>query len=307
MNRYMITLLAVVLAAFLSTAVSAQQEPPAGDEPPATEEQASPEEAGEPASRPEMPLAAIPLQRNLRFTVRPTILGLIPPDSADNYGEGLVRVSAHTGRRVELHYEIKEEIEKERGGDELFELNEAPIEMRTEFLTRIRRGDITVPDMQAGQRIASPLFWGDGDFSAEGYGLLWLSPGTLEELATQGSVPWDPQCAADPQSDMGRELATLIEARRRASGQPGEEQPRLELVQADGRYIVPVNGEMSQLEAVQARDSFGLAEYWFLNDPGNPLLLKMSFIASPDASPSPGGIERQLQTGVGFAITSINY
>ena len=70
---------------------------------------------------------------------------------------------------------------------------------------------------------------------------------------------------------------------------------------------MPVNGAMSQLAAVHARDSWGVAEYWFLDDPDNPLLLKMSFIASPDASPAEEGIIRQLQAGIGFAITSLNY
>ncbi len=297
---------AALLAGLLCLPAYGQDEPPeqsasaeaAAEEAPAAAERTTP---------PELPLATIPLQENLRFTVRPTILGLIPPDSAEDYGEGLIRVSGLDGRRVELHYEIKEEIEKERGGDELFELQEAPVELRTEFLTRIRRGDIVVSDITQGRRIACPLFWETGDIQARDYGLLWIAPPLLSALKQSGGCDWELQCAADPDAQIGQDLDQLIESRRRGSGLPEDAQPRLELIEEHGRYLVPVNGAMSQLEAVHVRDSYGMAEYWFLDDPDNPLLLKMSFIAIPEASPSEGGIARQLQAGIGFAVTSINF
>jgi hypothetical protein len=263
----------------------------------------------EPRSQPsaELPVARIPLQRNLRFTIRPTILGLIPPDSAENYGEGLIRVTSATGRQLELHYEIKEEIEKERGGEQLFELQEAPLELRTEFLTRIRRGDIKIASIASGMRIACPLFWGEGDFSVSDYGLLWIPDGLLAELSSSGGCDWDLQCTANTDATVASQVEALIETHRKLSGAAADEPARLELIEAEGRYIVPVNGAMSQLRAVHARDSLGMAEYWFLNDPDNPLLLKMSFIASPDASPASEGMTRQMLAGTGFAITSINY
>lgn len=308
----------MVLLLVLSSvaAVSAQDDPgaePVSEEPQLQAEDQAPADADqagqaeEPQPSAELPMTLIPLQRNLRFTIRPTILGLIPPDSAENYGEGLIRVTEITGRRIELHYEIKEEIEKERGGEQLFELQEAPMELRTEFLTRIRRGDITIADTAKGQRISCPLFWGEGDFSASDYGLLWIPPALLSELSSSGSCDWDLQCIANTDAAVASQIEELISSHRRVSGVAEDLQTRLELIEGEGRYIVPVNGAMSQLRALHARDSLGMAEYWFLNDPDNPLLLKMSFIASPGASPASEGMTRQMLSGTGFAITSINF
>ena len=309
MNRQLICLALLLCGLLCGNAIAQNAAAAEPDEPVApiaagSEEPEAPAEADIPA---EMPLVSIPLQRNLRFTLRPTILGLIPPDSAENYGEGLVRVTALSGRRVELHYEIKEEIEKERGGDQLFELQEAPVELRTEFLTRFRRGDIVVTDMTEGQRISCPLFWGEGDMTAADYGLLWINPDLLAQLSSAGSCVWDVNCAANTDEEMARQLGDLIAAHRKVAGVAADASVQLELIEAEGRYIVPVNGEMSQLAAVHARDSLGMAEYWFLADPANPLLLKMSFIASPDASPDRDGMTRQMLVGTGFAITSINF
>ena len=131
--------------------------------------------------------------------------------------------------------------------------------------------------------------------------------GLLAELKENGSTAWDLNCTTSADSERAGELSNLMDSRRRAQGLDDGAVPSLELLEAEGRYIVPVNGEMSQLAAVHARDSFGVAEYWFLDDPDNPLLLKMSFIAAPDASPTQEGILRQLLAGVGFAVTSINY
>ncbi|MEZ5336736.1 MAG: hypothetical protein R3F46_00595 [bacterium] len=309
MLRWLAALLCLLL---ILPGLTAAQDDPANDpdtpvSQPADDAESTQQEERASVGAPALPLASIPLQENLRFTVRPTILGLIPPDSAEDYGEGLIRVSQRQGRQLTLHYEIKEEIEKERGGAETFELQEAPAEMRTEFLTRFRRGDAVVEDFSSGRRIASPLFWEDGDFRARDYGLLWVEYGLLAELKENGSAAWDLHCTTSAESERAAELNDLMDSRRRAQGLADGAEPRLELLEAQGRYIVPVNGEMSQLAAVHARDSFGVAEYWFLDDPDNPLLLKMSFIASPDASPNQAGILRQLLAGVGFAVTSINY
>lgn len=304
----LVRLTILVALMFLPLLPATADDPVSEDPAPAQQEPAAEETADKaPKLPPELPLATIPLRENLRFTLRPTILGLIPPDSAEDYGEGLVRVSERSGNRITLHYEIKEEIEKQRGGDEMYELQEAPIETRTEYLTRFRRGDAVVDNYQSGRRIACPLFWQDGDFRASDYGLMWIPAGLLETLKDEGSCDWQMDFTTGAKSDMASELEQLVEARRKGNGIADGTAARLELIREEGRYIVPVNGAMSQLAAVHARDSWGVAEYWFLDDPDNPLLLKMSFIASPDASPAEEGIIRQLQAGIGFAITSLNY
>ena len=58
-------------------------------------------------------MPTIPLSTKLRFVIRPTLLGLVPPDDPQDFGEVLVRVVSITGDVLGLRYEIKERVQKE--------------------------------------------------------------------------------------------------------------------------------------------------------------------------------------------------
>jgi hypothetical protein len=81
----------------------------------------------------------------------------------------------------------------------------------------------------------------------------------------------------------------------------------LERAAGQANYPCWINGVRSELPALTAVDSIGLAEYWILDDPANPLVLKMSFIPPPieDAEAALGlGL---VETGAGYAITEIDF
>ena len=130
--------------------------------------------------------------------------------------------------------------------------------MRTELLTRIRRGDVSIADYSKGGRIASPVFWGDGSFSVKDHGMLWLSANELAQLQQSGRTGWNPEFHENIDNELADELETVIETRKRATA--GNTAVTLEMISDRASYIVPVNGEMSALPALQVRDSIGLAE-----------------------------------------------
>ena len=230
----------------------------------------------------------IPLQRHLRMLIRPTLLGLVPPADPEGYGAAFVRVLSTGGGSLNVRYEIKE----------------LTVDAEGEDLTRIRHGDATVHGLTAGDGIAPPLFWPDGDFETAS-GLLWLPRPLFDALSADGAAPLGVELLSDDET--ARAFAARL-ARLRgetADSGPGLE---LELLDADERYSCWVNGERLLLPALRARDSLSLAEYLILSDRGNPLVLKMSFIPpaageEQEAAAEPGLME----SGAGYAIVEINF
>jgi hypothetical protein len=259
-----------------------------------------------PAPRPAPPV--IPLSTKLRCIIRPTLLGLVPPDDPEDYGEVLVRVMSIAGPQLGLHYEIKERVPKEvpllpaTAGAAQTPAPEqkshllpprsrrepaaqaGAVQMKTIDATRIRRGLITAQRSDSVHRIDSPLFWGDGDWLTDG-GLLWLSAGAYRELKTDGATAWDPASLVWEASAAHSELKRLIEARRLALGLAAEDAVRLE-VASEVRYPCIVNGERADLPALLCRDSLGLAQCWIMADEANPMLLKLTYL--PQDQPGAG-------------------
>ncbi len=259
---------------------------------------------------------AIPLSTRLRCIIRPTLLGLVPPDDPEDYGEVLVRVVSITGLALGLHYEIKERVDKQvpllplaasaapepgpaakpsllppRSRREAAAPVSA-VQMKTIDATRIRRGRITAQRLDPVHRIDSPLFWGDGDWETQS-GLLWLSPSAYSELKTAGTTAWDPASVLWEDSAAHSELTRLIAARRSALGLGANDAVQLQ-VAAEVRYPCIVNGERADLPSLLCRDSLGLAQCWILADEANPMLLKLTYLpqdqagASQEASAAPG-------------------
>jgi hypothetical protein len=241
-----------------------------------------------------VPAAAIkiPLVRHLRLVIRPTILGLVPPDNTQHLGEVFVRVTEILpGLKLTARYEIKEQGLWDKPGEE----GEEPPK-RQKPAVRFRRGFFTARSTAASPAVLPPLLWGDGDFASDG-GVLWLPRAVFDELKTGGGVDWDP---AFGDAALAEELQRLYPPQEQ---EDGAEAPavRLELTSRSVQYPVDVNGERTRLMALAATDSLGASEYIILDDPDNPLLLKLSYSGEDTAG---GGL---LESGAGYAVVSIDF
>jgi len=234
----------------------------------------------------------IPLGRNLRFFVRPTLMGLVPPVDSEGYGEAFIRVLRVDSAGLDVRYEIKERIAQDAKADD------AP---------RIRRGEIHVTGFEDGTGITPPLFWPDGDWTAAD-GLIWLPRAGYQELIETGSCPWQIDYSAGAEDEAVAELRRHLNSQSTAEGvTSGEFHLTLE---SQDHYPCWVNGERTELPAQRAVDSLGLAEYWILANEANPLLLKMSFIppaAEAAASDHAADELGLLEAGIGYAIVEIDY
>jgi hypothetical protein len=58
------------------------------------------------------PAPKIPLVRDMRMVIRPTILGLVPHENAEGYGDLFARVLGHGNGVVRVYFEVKELLDK---------------------------------------------------------------------------------------------------------------------------------------------------------------------------------------------------
>ena len=212
----------------------------------------------------------IPLQRDLRFTLRPTLLGLVPPGDPAGFGECFVRVTATLP--LQVHYEIKEQHEHMQGSRAVDE-------------TAIRRGEVSIAAQ--APLLDPPLLWTTGDWTTAS-GLLWLQPGVFASLKQSGMATFDlnlPTGSGNAQLAEG--LNRVVAERREAYGLRAGEPTQLIVQDWQAAYPAYVNGRRADLPAIRCTDSVRLATYWFLDDADNPLLLKMTYIAPALAESEP--------------------
>ncbi len=271
----------------------------------------------EPALPPEPWPPQIPLQTNLRFTIRPTLLGLVPPVDDAGFGECFVRVLSTVPLIV--HYEIKEQHEQLVGNRQL-------------DVTAIRRGEVSIG--QSAQ-LQPPLLWTTGSWNTSG-GLLWLQPQAFETLKSSGISSIDlnlPTTSGDTVLASG--LNNVVAQRRAVYGLTDGQPTNLVVQNWQTTYPAYVNGRRADLPAIRCTDSVRLAQYWILDDPANPLLLKMTYIAPalaeseppvPAVKPAtPGQSEQEqervqappaqvqdpaealIESGAGFAVINIDF
>jgi len=231
----------------------------------------------------------IPLKKNLRMLIRPTLMGLVPPADPRSYGEMFLRVTDFADNQPTLNFEVKESIPGTSPKDD-----EA---------TRIRRGNITVTGLAAANVMLAPMFWPNGDFTTDS-GLTWVSRSTFSRLKRHGKADWRLDFALE---QIPAEFHTLNDLVAQLTPEDTEAGV-IELKVDDDEALYPceVNGERTQLAALRLSDSLGLAEYWVLNDVENPLMLKMSFI------PPEGGFNGDtplglVQAGAGYAVVEIDF
>lgn len=244
------------------------------------------------------PVPAIPLAAGLRICIRPTLLGLVPPRDPHGYGELLVRVAQNLPDALRLRYEVKEWVEvpadleqqAERwplaaDGTEVAGL---PLSLpeRDGHCTRIRRGRIESRGLAAAPSGLNPLLWGDGDFSTDS-SLLWLSRAAFSELKDSESTSFAAGWPDGAAGEGAGELRSYMDELRTAAGLAADAAPQLELTAAGVNYPCYVNGVAVSLPALLARDNLNLANYFILDNPDNPLLLKMSYIPPAEAASLP--------------------
>jgi hypothetical protein len=290
------------------------------------------EEPGDklPAAQPSPP-PRIPLSRDTRLVIRPTILGLVPNQDPEGYGDLFARILGESNGQVQLYFEVKELMDKQPSGfsssgptrierdaeklagalgdvgQELLDnqpeeplpgseapgsdsgpqtpaagadtgtldseaaLDDSPVDRpvtlndygRLAQRTRIRRSELTFGGLIGSLQLTPPLFW-DAGFNGDAGGGLWVSKLLLNQLKSDGG-----SSAALTMVLGGTTLSDI----------------KLSVTDANARYPVLVNGARADLPALRCRDSLGLAEYWILDDPANPMLLKLSFIPPDELLP----------------------
>lgn len=193
------------------------------------------------------PPPRIGLNEHLRLLLRPVVMGLVPPPDPQGYGECLLRLTQASAEELGLHYEIKER-------------RALPAKTSTYQLigvddTQIRRGELRLARQAALAPGLLPLSaWPPGVHKLDG-GLLWLSGEQWRSLKSSGRLRW------------GAEAAPLVVSDPAA------------------RYPCVVNGREVLLPALRASD--GQADYWILDDPDNPLVLKLSGASLPPGAEAP--------------------
>lgn len=256
-----------LLLAMATVAVSAKSKRSKGNAKPAASKSA---ETPFPPKIEELWPPAIPLKQNLRFTVRPTLLGLVPPGDPLGYGECFVRVLSADPLLV--HYEIKEQHTEPVGTS------------RSQDVTTIRRGEIGV--MRTEPKLDPPVLWRNGSWQASG-GLLWLRQQDFAELKEGGRTLLDLRIAPRDGDPLSSALSRLIAQRREQYGLSANDLTGLVVQDWQASYPAYVNGRRADLPAIRCTDSVRLAMYWILDDAENPLLLKMTYIAPSLAESEP--------------------
>lgn len=243
----------------------------------------------------------IPLTDKLRFVVRPTIFGLVPPPDPANYGEVFVRVrEVGEDGSLALYYEIKEEVQKK------LDPEKKPPRRKPQPQTTIRRGLITA-ERKAGHRyILPPLFWQNGDFETPS-GLLWLSKHQFSALKLSSQTAWEIGASNGMAQWAKEEYEQVLRKLQGTAAQPGDSRTVLQVVETSASYPVVVNGARVRLPAIKAHDSLGLAEYWILDDPDNPLVLKLTYISGWAPGTTDGAEGYSIFSGGGFAVVEINF
>lgn len=231
----------------------------------------------------------IPLERNTRFYIRPTLLGLVPPGDPTGYGGVFARITAVDGDGLSLHYEIKEAVL----GDD------------SDEQTRIRRGEIEVTGLSSGDAFIPPLFWPDGDWDTDS-GLLWLPRGSFDALSEDGSCTWRFSLEGLPSTPAIEEVQARLQQLR-----AGDDALTLVAKGERAAYPCRINGERASLPAIRAEDSRGLMACWILDDAGNPMILKLSFLP-PDGDELPptttvGEPLGVIAAGSGYAMVDIDF
>ena len=243
----------------------------------------------------------IQLTDTLRFVVRPTIFGLVPPTDAANFGEVFIRVrEVDENGSLGLYYEIKEEVPRIRSENESSRRKLKP-------KTTIRRGFIAARRRSQENYIIAPLFWENGDFDTSS-GLLWLTRQQFISLKLTSETAWD-IAATNGMSENTKadyELA-LSKLNHSGPGTQGASRTVLQIVEDSASYPVVVNGARVRLPAIKATDSLGLAEYWILDNPDNPLVLKLTYISGWATGGTGGAQGYNVFNGGGFAVVEIDF
>lgn len=249
----------------------------------------------------EEPPLSIPLNDTLRFVVRPTLFGLVPPPDPANYGEVFIRVrQVGENGSLGLYYEIKEEVPRNPDG-ETTTSHRKPI-----LQTTIRRGLISVGRKAGKSYILPPLFWQNGDFNTAS-GLLWLTRLEFSSLKLNSQTAWDIGALEGIAQWAKADFEQVLGKLQGTAAQPGDSRTVLRVVETSASYPVVVNGARVRLPAIKAHDSLGLAEYWILDDPDNPLVLKLTYISNWAAGGTAGTEGYCIFNGGGFAVVEINF
>jgi hypothetical protein len=199
---------------------------------------------------------------------------------------------------------MKEQLERDPASGDVWLLDSAPPGSRVERFTRIRRGDISTT-RQSPAGLQPPMLWPAGSW-ASALPLLWLDSRSFAQLRSGQSAALSLELD-HPGLPQREELTRLQGERRSAAGLSPGAPLELRLLEAGQSYRCIVNGEAVSLPALRAVDSMLLAEYWFLDDPANPLLLKLSYLPLQEPQLDARGWSAMINAGGGCAVTRIDF
>jgi hypothetical protein len=178
-------------------------------------------------------------------------------------------------------------------------------EIETERLTVV--GSIKNIDLKNSHKLFLPAYWPTDQAEIAGLSAIWASVDVLEELQTKNSTIYFGilDSALFGAMSTAKEFADSINALNKDMAQVSSK-VEVDLVKADepSDWELMVNGEKVTVQVIKARNWFG--EIVVLNNPQNPLILKMTF--NPDSAEA---LDQSSGTGLlksllGYEITQLN-
>ncbi len=167
-------------------------------------------------------------------------------------------------------------------------------------------GTIAIDSYATADAMLLPVFWQEGDVKASRNGGLWLSRAAYDDLAAGRDIEWKVGLADNALSSASTAVKTFNALSFRIFGS-ATAVPELSpfTVKKTGRsdaYPLTVDGKIVLLKVVQASGWF--ADLVILDDPENPLILKVA--VHPVAEPALKALEsaRIPWDGLGYEITS---
>lgn len=245
-----------------------------------------------------------------QIEIRQTYLGMGAKQAeelsnGDKTGVRIITVERFApGNYANLNWSLSQEVEtqasiKARNAYEAGETDVKP-EPETERLTVV--GSLKNIDLKNSHKLFLPAYWPTDQAEISGHSAIWVSADVLEELQkTKNSTIYFGilDSALFGAMNTAKEFADSIQALRQDASEASVK-TELDLVKAEdpSDWELMVNGEKVKVQVIKANNWFG--EIVVLNNPQNPLILKMTF--NPISA---GALD--LFSGTGFLKSLLGY
>ncbi len=251
-----------------------------------------------------------------QIEIRQTYLGLGAQQAeelsnGDKTGVRIITVERFApGNYANLNWSLSQEVETQESiqAQTAYETGEIDIkpEVKNERLTVV--GSLKNIDLKNSHKLFLPAYWPTNQAEINGLSAIWVGTDVLEELQkTKNSTIYfgilDSALFGD--MDTAKEFANAIQALRQDAS-IASDKTEIDLAKAEdaSNWDLMVNGEKVTVQVIKARNWFG--EIIVLNNPQNPLILKMTFNSdSMKTLASVSGVDF-LKSLLSYEVTQLN-